>query len=187
MRLASPGTRFMARLVDILILGALSVVANGYFAYQWWVKMEPTIRAMADQGVFFNPNAEGVPSPPGSATTLEFTILLVTMALWFAYEVPAIANRGQTLGKRLFAVKVVRIESTEPIGFRRAWRRWNPLGLPTLFWPCCGIGFLMQLVDCLFVAIDRPLRQAIHDKSAGTVVVDVHRSPSPAPPNGDPR
>ena len=44
---------------------------------------------------------------------LILTILVVATALWFAYEVPALANSGQTLGKRLLQVKVVKIENTE--------------------------------------------------------------------------
>jgi hypothetical protein len=49
------------------------------------------------------------------------------------------------------------------------------MGLPTLLWSCCGLGFVLQFIDALFVAIDRPLHQALHDKSALTVVVNVPR------------
>ena len=38
------------------------------------------------------------------------------------------------------------------------------------------MGFLLQFVDCIFVAIDRPLHQALHDKGAATVVVEVPRA-----------
>ena len=66
---------------------------------------------------------------------------------------------------------MVRLESDQPLGFGRSFRRWNTMGLPTLLWYCCGSGFILQLIDALFVAIDRPLHQALHDKSAHTVVV----------------
>jgi uncharacterized RDD family membrane protein YckC len=95
----------------------------------------------------------------------------VGLALWFAYEVPAVASTGQTLGKRMLGIKVMRLESPDPLGFGRSMRRWNRMGLPTVLWPCCGVGFVLQAVDSLFVAIDRPLHQAIHDKAALTVVV----------------
>jgi hypothetical protein len=49
------------------------------------------------------------------------------------------------------------------------------MALPTLLW-CCGIGFVIQFVDNLYVAIDRPLRQALHDKTALTVVVKVRHN-----------
>ena len=53
-------------------------------------------------------SADVQPEPAG---TLLIVIVLVAAALWFAYEVPAIANTGQTLGKRLLGIKVVRLES----------------------------------------------------------------------------
>ena len=93
---------------------------------------------------------------------------------------PASANSGQTLGKRLLGIKVVRLESEERLGFGRSLRRWSRLGLPTLLWPllrrrACSC----RLIDCLFVVIDRPLHQALHDKAAATVVVQV---PAPGRP-----
>jgi uncharacterized RDD family membrane protein YckC len=124
---------------------------------------------------------------PERAGTLQVVILILIAALWFAYEVPAIAGTGQTLGKRLLKIKVMRLESEEPIGFGRAIRRWNPLGLSVLLWTC-GVGFLLQFLDSLSPVIDWPLHRAFHDRSAGTVVVrDVQPpSPSPSQPTGDP-
>ena len=64
-------------------------------------------------------------------------------------------------------IKVVRLESAEPLGFGRAFRRWSRLGLPTLLWACFGIGLpaAARRLRCspLF---DRPLQQALHDKAA---------------------
>ena len=81
-------------------------------------------------------------------------------------------------------IKVVRLESAEPLGMGRAFRRWGRLGLPTLLWYCCGVGLILQAIDCLFAAIDRPLHQALHDKTAATVVVQVPRT---AQSSGGPR
>ena len=106
---------------------------------------------------------------------------IFTAALWFAYEVPAVANTGQTLGKRLLGLKVMRLENPGRVGFGRSLRRWNTMGLPTLLWMCCGIGFVLQFIDALFIAFDRPMRQALHDKPAPTVVVQVEKADS-APP-----
>jgi len=183
--LAKPSARLVARVVDITVVLVLCAVANAWFAIQWWRQVEPFAteywrRAMARN--MGNPNT--LPDISPQANTLLLMIFLVMTAVWFAYEVPGSANTGQTFGKRLLGIKVMRIESDERLGFRRAWRRWSRLGLPTMLWYCCGIGFVLQFVDCLFVAIDRPLHQAIHDKAAGTVVVRVGRSaksPTPAP------
>ncbi len=95
------------------------------------------------------------------------------------------ANRGQTFGKRVMGLQVLPVSAVAPLGFGRALRRWNTLGLPTLLW-FCGIGFLLQLIDSLSPLFDRPLRQALHDKRAQTVVVQLPRTPvpndRPAPP-----
>jgi len=115
----------------------------------------------------------GSVQPPDEASTLTWTILGVGLALWFAYEVPQLANTGQTLGKRLAGIKVMALDSDAPLGFRRAIRRWYTLGLPTVMWPLCGLGFLLQGVDILWLLIDRPLHQALHDKAVMTVVVTV--------------
>jgi uncharacterized RDD family membrane protein YckC len=111
---------------------------------------------------------------------LTLIILVVATLVWLAYEAPAIAGRGQTLGKRIMRIKVVAVESTAPIGFQRAWKRWVRLGIWTPAWTCFGLGFLAQLIDSLSPTFDPLLRQAFHDKVAGTVVIEL--PPGGAPP-----
>jgi uncharacterized RDD family membrane protein YckC len=176
LRLASPGSRLVARLVDVAAILALNVVVNGWFVYQYVREIAPIYREMNRRIAEGRPMFEDLPPVSGHAGSLQIVIILLAAALWFAYEVPAVANTGQTPGKRLLGIKVVRLESADRLGFGRSLRRWNTLGLPTLFWTCFGLGFVMQIVDCFFVAIDRPLRQALHDKSAHTAVVHVGRA-----------
>lgn len=162
--LAGLGPRLMARILDIIAVLLLNVVVNGYFAYQFVLEFTPTWRqAMA------NPLGPQ-PQPTARATQLIWTMLIVATLLWLLYEAPATGATGQTLGKRIMHIKVFRVESTEPLGFARAFRRWAPLGLWTPFWGCC-IGALFQLVDSASPLFDQQLRQAFHDKSARTVVV----------------
>ena len=175
MLLAGVGRRLVARMVDILAVLVLCVIANAWLAVQFWRGFEPYFTEAVRRIAARDSSTDGLPTPADSTGTLIFMILLATTAVWFAYEVPSSANSGQTLGKRLLGIKVVRLESEERLGFGRAFRRWGRLGLPTLLWYCCGVGFLLQIIDCLFVAIDRPLRQALHDKAANTVVVRVPR------------
>lgn len=180
--LASISARLLARLVDIAVVGLLNVVVNGWFVVQYVQEVEPYVREVRER--FMNGEQAGDAALTGRAAWLQLTILGLAIALWFAYEVPATANEGQTLGKRLLRIKVVGVESTQPLGVRRAWRRWNPLGLPALLWTCYGVGFLFQAADLLVGIIDRPLHQALHDKSAGTVVVRVGKPGRPDEPAG---
>jgi uncharacterized RDD family membrane protein YckC len=121
------------------------------------------------------------PTMTSRGSWLSVAILLLVMGIWLAYEVPNIASSGQTPGKRLMGIKVVGIEATSPIGVRRAIRRWMPLGLPMLVWTCGPIGFffgsILQLINCISPAMNRPLHLALHDRRAFTVVVQTGTGP----------
>jgi uncharacterized RDD family membrane protein YckC len=165
--LAGLGPRLVARLVDILAVLLLNIVVNGWFAYQWWQEVSPGARAALR-------DPRGAPFQPSERSQyLLLTIFFIATALWLAYEVPAIGSSGQTLGKRMMHIKVVRVENLEPIGYGRAFRRWARLGMWTTLWWCYGIGLLFQLIDSVSVFFDRTLRQALHDKIAHTVVVEI--------------
>ncbi|MFC0533515.1 RDD family protein [Phytohabitans kaempferiae] len=173
MKLAPLGARVVARLIDIGIVVLLNVVVNGWFIYRWYQEYAPVIREWNRRMASGEPMLQNLPQPGAQADGLQVAIFIIGIALWFAYEVPGTANTGQTFGKRIMRIKVMRVESAERLGFGRSLRRWNIMGLPTFLWSCLGIGFILQLVDNVFPFFDRPLYQALHDKSAQTVVVEV--------------
>jgi uncharacterized RDD family membrane protein YckC len=146
-------------------------VVNGYFAYQWGREFAPiyrdTVKQMANGGSAFDAQ------PSSRMDALLWIMLIVATLVWLAYEAPALAGGGQTLGKRIMRIKVVAVESTGPLGFARAFRRWMRLGIWTLAWGCLGFGLLVQFIDALSPTFDPLLRQAFHDKVAGTVVVEL--------------
>jgi uncharacterized RDD family membrane protein YckC len=163
--LAGLGPRLMARILDIIAVLLLNIVVNGYFAYEFAREFAPIWQA-----AMANPFGEQ-PQPTARMETLLWTMLIVATLLWLLYEAPATGARGQTLGKRIMHIKVFALESTEPLGFGRAFRRWARLGLWTPLWGCAGLGFLLQLIDSASPLFDPQLRQALHDKTARTVVV----------------
>lgn len=167
---ASLGRRLSARLVDIAVVLGLNVIANGYLVYLLIHDVTPYFSAYmaAWRAGERTPN---LPEIPSRASALFYVIPLVAMALWFAYEVPAIAHSGQTWGKRMLGVKVMALENTNPLGIRRSWRRWNPLGLPIIAYYCFGLGLVLQLITCLSATWGGPLRLSVQDRAAGTVVV----------------
>ncbi|SCE81986.1 RDD family protein [Micromonospora haikouensis] len=169
--LASFGARFVARLIDFGAVFLLNAVVNGWFVYRYVEEVTPYFREVLRRSMAGDTSTDGLPQPGEQAGGLQVAILLIATALWFAYEVPAMAGNGQTLGKRLLGVRAVPVEADQPLGFGRALRRWSTLGLPTLLWYCCGFGLLLQLVDAVSPLFDHPLRQALHDKRAQTVVV----------------
>ena len=179
--LAGLGARLSARLIDIAAVLVLNVVVNGWFAYQWFQVYAPGFREVFRN--WDNPAAiESMPQPDGRGETLTWVMLALCTLIWLAYEAPAHAAKGQTLGKRLMRIKVVGVDSTEPIGFGRSFARWARMGLWTPAWYCCGFGLFMQLLDAASPIFDLQLRQAYHDKTARTVVVALppgYRHPTP--------
>ncbi|RLK08801.1 RDD family protein [Micromonospora sp. M71_S20] len=173
--LAGFGARLVARLIDFTIVFALNAVVNGWFVWRLVEEVTPYWREVFRRAMAGDSSTDNLPQPSEQAGGLQVVILLIATALWLAYEVPTTASGGQTFGKRLVGVKVVPMSANEPLGFGRALRRWNTLGLPTLLWYCCGLGLLLQLVDALSPLFDHPLRQALHDKRAQTVVVQLPR------------
>ncbi|MFG2039022.1 RDD family protein [Dactylosporangium sp. NPDC048998] len=181
--LAPLGSRLIARLIDILMVALLNAAVTGWFIYQYVKDVGPIMAEIWRRQLAGEPINDL--ATPERASYLQIVILILIAALWFAYEVPAIAGSGQTLGKRLLKIKVVGLDSDKPLGFGRAIRRWNPLGLSVLLWTC-GVGFLLQFVDSLSPVIDWPLHRAFHDRSAGTVVVMAEPS-EPSEPSIDPQ
>ncbi|MEW2327623.1 RDD family protein, partial [Micromonospora chersina] len=174
--LASYGARLVARLIDFGMVFLLNAAVNGWFVWrfigEWAAPWQEFLRRV-DAGDTTN---EPLPPPGEQFTGLLVAILLIATALWFAYEVPSMAARGQTFGKRLMGVRAVPVETDQPLGFGRATRRWSTLGMPTLLWYCFGFGLLLQFVDAVSPLFDQPLRQALHDKRAQTVVVQLPRT-----------
>ncbi|MGW0395677.1 RDD family protein [Streptomyces sp. NPDC003042] len=93
------------------------------------------------------------------ATTTGYLGLVLAAVLLFGilYEVLPTARWGRTPGKKLFGLRVLSTATLRPPRFGAALRRWLVyafLGLPGSLW-------------CL---VDRPRRQAWHDKAARTYV-----------------
>ncbi|WP_422772151.1 RDD family protein [Plantactinospora sp. WMMC1484] len=188
LELAPLGARVLARLIDIGLVLLLNVLVNGWFVWRFVQEVEPVTREIFRRAMAGESTTEGLPQASPQADGLQVVILLIAAALWFAYEVPSVANSGQTFGKRVMGIKVVALAETEQLGFGRSFRRWNMLGLPVFLWSCCGIGFLIQLVDCALAFFDRPLRQSLHDKRGQTAVVRLpSRAGSPPEPTPNDR
>jgi uncharacterized RDD family membrane protein YckC len=183
--LASPGVRLAARVIDIAAVLGLNIVANGYFFYLLMREVLPVSQEMSRRMAGGQSMASVIAGAQtsGRAQLLQWVILAIAALVWLAYEVPAVARTGQTLGKRVVGIRVVRLDGVTPVGAGRSLRRWNILGVPLLF-PFCCIGPVIQAVDCAWLLFDRPLQQALHDKAAQTVVVLARRTVPPAHPGG---
>jgi uncharacterized RDD family membrane protein YckC len=168
---ASLERRLGARIVDLLVVGVLSLIANSWLGYRALQIFLPYFREVLR-------NPEGQQPPMDSRlSSMFYVMVLISLALWFAYEVISTSRSGQTFGKKLFRIKVVRMDG-QPVDSVSSFRRWAIMAIPNLFFPCC---VPIQAIDALWCTWDRPLGQCIHDKSARTIVVSAAGTDTPEP------
>ncbi|MFC5801568.1 RDD family protein [Streptomyces formicae] len=156
-RPAGLGKRFVARLIDTVVLGAIAGAASSPFVSHALTHIDEKIQAAKMSG-------ETVTVWLLDATTItQFGIALaVLLLLGVVYEALPTAKWGRTLGKKLLGLEVRDIESHEPPGFAAALRRWLVHGV---------LGVLaIGVVNVLWCLFDHPWRQCWHDKAARTFV-----------------
>lgn len=99
--------------------------------------------------------------------------LAVIAVAGVAYRVVTTAMWGAGIGKALLGLRVAVLDGGQPVvrppGWSRSWRRWLVPQVPGLLpLPCTGLlAYLPAWRD--------PLRRGLHDRAAGTVVVDLRR------------
>jgi uncharacterized RDD family membrane protein YckC len=147
--LASFGQRVGAYIVDFVIIMGIVVVGFG------------VLGATIPESTFDNPD----PNPTG----LGVLVLLFTWAAALAYPVLLEGRpEGQTLGKKLAGIRVVRRANGAPLGYGLAFGRTLARFLEGFAF---GLGLLWAAWD--------PLHQTFHDKMAGTLVVRSSVYPPP--------
>lgn len=125
----------------------------------------------------------------GWSTGAIFALFFVAAVLPFAYEAIQLAMSGQTIGKRITGLRVVRADPAgDPMYIGQAvWRATiNNIGylLPVFLFLLLAVKVFEPLLLLVFAAVaalvifhlraawDQPLHQAVHDRYAGTVVID---------------
>ncbi|OPF82685.1 RDD family protein [Streptomyces antioxidans] len=149
--LATPGQRFAARLIDIVVLGAI-----------WTVALTAT---GALQYTMDHPGEQDM----GKVTLA----LIITMALYFGYEGVLLARSGQTLGKKALRIRVAMLSDGNVPG-GQGWVRAAVYVLPGMLIPLL-VGTVFWLVNSVSLLWDKPYQRCLHDKAARTVVVSAVR------------
>jgi uncharacterized RDD family membrane protein YckC len=157
--LAAWGKRLSARVIDGLIIGPLTLLLS-------LPLVTDLVRHLADvlqdQGGRFDPFG----AYDAETLRLAASISLVSLLISLVYEMAFLLWKAATPGKLLLGLRVRRWAPGERLGATIVARRW--IG-------STGIG---QLLGAPYVVVDGlwPLwdkrRQALHDKFAGTCVVD---------------
>jgi uncharacterized RDD family membrane protein YckC len=167
MDLAERGTRLLAASIDeLLLLGiALPMIAGAVP-----VIMDGVGRADT-QALGSMDSLVGVVDPQdvlrGMTTGLGFIISIVALIAWCVVTVWLVSTNGQSIGKRICGIKVVRKDGSRA-SFARIFLLRNVVNTLPMLLPF-GVGWIYQLVDPLLIYQDS--RQCVHDKLADTVVV----------------
>ncbi len=97
-----------------------------------------------------------------------FTVALTALGL--AYETVGIWLWGRTVGKLVTRTRAVSVVDGGGLGFQRAFQRSL---VPTALSAIPQIGPLLGIAIYVYAFFD-PLRQGVHDKAAGSIVVQGH-------------
>ncbi|MGW7264800.1 RDD family protein [Streptomyces sp. NPDC054842] len=142
--LAGSGKRVLARIIDMILVGIVVWLLSWGFGFAQYTVDTDDI----EYGKSFGQE-------------------LVAAILYIAYDTVLTARTGQTLGKRLFDLRVADLDNGATPSMQTSLTRAAVLWIPFAF--CCA---------CVWTAIaggwsffDRPYKQGLHDKAAKTVVV----------------
>ncbi|MFD1661977.1 RDD family protein [Streptomyces caeni] len=156
-RPAGLGRRLAARLLDTLVLAAVTGVAAVPLA----TKAIDHVHAKIDAAEL---SGQTVTVWLLDGTTSVYLAAVVAVLLGFGvlYEALPTARWGRTLGKKVCGLEVRDIEGHEPPAFGAAVRRWLAYSVPGLL--------VVGVVGVLWCLFDRPWHQCWHDKAAHTFV-----------------
>ncbi|KUN82619.1 RDD family protein [Streptomyces griseoruber] len=156
-RPAGLGKRFAARLVDTLVLAAVTSAA----AVPLGVKALDHVNEKIDEAELTGRTVT-VWLLDGTTSVYLGIVLAVLLVFGIVYEALPTAKWGRTLGKKLLGLQVRDIEGHEPPAFGAALLRWLVYSVPGLL--------VIGVVGVVWGAFDRPWRQCWHDKAAHTFV-----------------
>jgi len=147
--LADRGTRFGAAMVDGLIFSAIVYL--------------PAFLIFGAIPGFTGGYGRPDPTP---ALLIVGSFLILGFAAWCWFTIKYVKANGQSIGKRILGIKLVRSDGSAVSLSRVFWLRNFLNGLIGVI-PL--LGALYTLVDLLFIFAES--RQCLHDKLADTIVV----------------
>jgi uncharacterized RDD family membrane protein YckC len=155
--LAERGARLLAASIDELILLAIGLpMVFGALPALIAMVSGGTDPELIDTSAVLRAMVAG----PGTIITVIALIGWCVMTAWL------VATNGQSIGKRLVGIKVVRSDGSRASFARIFFLRNVVNALPNLL---PYVGWLYQLVDPLLIYQDS--RQCLHDRIADTIVV----------------
>ncbi|MGW9398527.1 RDD family protein [Streptomyces sp. NPDC055642] len=142
--LADSGRRTLARIIDMILVGAVVVLLTWPFGVNEY-------------------NVDGDDINVGNG----FAQSVIAAVLYIAYDTFMTARSGQTLGKKWLRLRVADLADGSNPSVQTSLTRAAVLWLPFAF--CCAC--IWTAIAGGWSFFDRPYKQGLHDKAARTVVV----------------
>ncbi|PRY63185.1 putative RDD family membrane protein YckC [Knoellia remsis] len=167
--LASYGLRVVAYLVDLIVVGFLSLIFGGYFLWQALAPVAERLNsAMASND--FQAMSQAV-----AEMELRWlaAFIAVQLLVFLAYHVFSLTRWGATPGKRMVGISVRRIDRPGPLDTDTAVRRAGFQAVLQAFGnlPYLSTFATIALITDVIWPIPDDLNQSLHDKVAKTIVV----------------
>lgn len=155
--IATMGDRFLARLIDGVVLGAMAFALSFIASFAGAAIVLGTTSVDPTTG---EPNT-------GAAMVLVLTVMAIMLIPFVLYEVLCIGLAGATLGKKAMGIKVVDLATGGRIGVGRAFVRYllPALGVVVI------VGGLLVYLSPFWDGENR--NRGWHDKAAGDIVIKV--------------
>jgi uncharacterized RDD family membrane protein YckC len=147
--------RFFALILDILILGVL----GGAVTYPMEASLDQSLEELVE---VVQKRLENSQEPAAASLLLIFIYGTLKIALWSLYFIVFIGKCGQTPGKKILGLKVLKF-NRQPVNYKTAGLRalvGYPFSVLTF-----GLGFIWALLD--------KNSQGLHDKIADTLVLKI--------------
>lgn len=155
-QVASIGQRFVARLLDGVLLGVIYLIVQAVGV----ADMLSTSHPVTDQ------YGQTTDEPSAAGMVGYFLLLAILLLIGFLYEWLMVGLRGATLGKMALSIKVANENTGELLGLGGAFVRWSIFFLGNL---ACGIGILLVYLSVFFDNSGR--LQGWQDKAAHDLVI----------------
>jgi uncharacterized RDD family membrane protein YckC len=158
--LATWPQRAGARIIDALIEGALG---TPFVLWLVWPAYT-TLRDATPDGAM--PSSAAITEFTDAIAAVSLAATAITLVIGFLYQVPQNVRWGRTVGKRVVGLRIRPLAEDGPLSWPQATVRWATYAIGSAL-----TQGLFGIVDYLWPLWDKPWRQALHDKTARTIVV----------------
>jgi uncharacterized RDD family membrane protein YckC len=141
--------RVLARFLDIVILIVIGLII----------------------GAIVGGGSATVSSGTGDGIGRFLVAAILGLIVGFLYDAVMTKTKGGTPMKLAFGMRVVRADDGSPVEWKHAIIRWAIPGVFTIVPILGGIVALVVVIVSLVFIFTKPLRQAVWDQVAGTIVV----------------